>query len=65
MRTNIDLDDALIKEAFRFAQVRTKREVVDLALREFVAMHRRKDLRELRGKVKFRATYDYKSLRAG
>ena len=65
MRTNIDLDDALIKEALRFAQVRTKRELVNLALREFVAMHRRKDLRELRGRVKFRAKYDHKSLRAG
>lgn len=65
MRTNIDLDDALIKEALRFARVRTKREMVDLALREFVATHRRKDLRELRGRIKFRTKYDHKSLRAG
>ena len=63
VRTNIDLDDELIAEAFRYADVRTKKDLVHLALREFVARHRRRDLRELPGTVGIRPDYDYKSLR--
>ncbi|MDP8948310.1 MAG: type II toxin-antitoxin system VapB family antitoxin [Actinomycetota bacterium] len=65
MRTNIVLDKELVEEAFRYAGVRTKRELVDLALREFVENHRRKDVRELRGKDLIRPDYDYKALREG
>jgi Arc/MetJ family transcription regulator len=65
MRTNIVLDDELVEEAFRHSNAKTKRELVDLALREFVANHKRKDVRELRGKIKFHPGYDYKKLREG
>lgn len=63
MRTNIELDDELMRAAFSYAPVKTKRELVQLALREFVAQHRRKDLRELRGRGGILAEYDYKGLR--
>ena len=63
MRTNIVLDDDLVSEAFRYAGVRTKRELVDKALREFVENRRRRDVRELRGKVRIREDYDHKRLR--
>jgi predicted nucleic acid-binding protein/Arc/MetJ family transcription regulator len=46
VRTNIVLDDELVEEAFELANVKTKRELVDLALREFVANRRRRDIRE-------------------
>lgn len=36
MRTNIVLDDRLVREAMRLSKAQTKREVVDLALREKV-----------------------------
>jgi Arc/MetJ family transcription regulator len=65
VRTNIVLDDNLVKEPFRHAPVKTKRELVDLALREFVASRKRKDLRELFGRGGIRADYDYKALRIG
>jgi Arc/MetJ family transcription regulator len=65
MRTNIVLDDNLVKEAFRHAPVKTKRELVDLALREFVATRKRRDLRELVGKVRLDPSYDYKKARIG
>jgi Arc/MetJ family transcription regulator len=65
MRTNIVIDDELVKEAFRYAGVRTKRELVDLALREFVENHRRRDVRELRGEITFHPGYDHKRLREG
>jgi Arc/MetJ family transcription regulator len=52
-----------VKEAFRHAPVKTKRELVDLALREFVAARKRRDLRELFGRGGIREDYDYKALR--
>jgi Arc/MetJ family transcription regulator len=37
MRTNIDIDDEVLREAQRLVGTRTKRETVDLALCELVA----------------------------
>ena len=65
MRTNIVLDDGLVKEALRYAPVKTKRELVDLALREFVAARKRRDVRDLFGRGGMADDYDYKALRAG
>jgi Arc/MetJ family transcription regulator len=65
MRTNIVLDDDLVREALELSKIRTKRELVDQALREFVAFRKRLDLRELRGKGGLRPDYDHKRLRAG
>jgi Arc/MetJ family transcription regulator len=53
MRTNIDIDDAVLKEVQRLTGARTKREAVDLALRELVARYRRVGLLRLRGKVRW------------
>lgn len=64
MRTNIVLDDALVEEAFRYAGgIHTKRELVEVALREFVQIRKVKDIRELKGKISFSQDYDYKSMR--
>lgn len=53
MRTNIDIDDKVLEEARRLTGARTKRETVDLALRELVASYRRAGLLKLRGKVRW------------
>ena len=65
MRTNIVLDDNVVREAFKISHLHTKRELISTALKEFVRNHTRMDLRDLRGKVAFRKDYDYKSLRKG
>ena len=65
MRTNIVLNDALVEEAMRLAKVDTKKDVINLALEEFVKNHRKKNLMDLKGKVKFDDDYDYKSMREG
>jgi Arc/MetJ family transcription regulator len=65
MHPNIVLDGELIKEAFRYAGVRTKQELVGLALEEFVENHNGRDVREVRGKIKFYSGYDHKRLREG
>jgi Arc/MetJ family transcription regulator len=53
MRTNIDIDDVVLREVQRLTGAKTKREAVDLALRELVARHRRVGLLKLRGKVRW------------
>ncbi|MCK5098837.1 MAG: type II toxin-antitoxin system VapB family antitoxin [Desulfobacteraceae bacterium] len=63
MRTNIVLDDMLIKEAIRLSGVKTKKEVVALALQEFVTNKKRLNLLDLSGKIIFNKDYDYKTLR--
>jgi Arc/MetJ family transcription regulator len=64
VRTNIVLDDKLVKEAMKLANVRTKREVVDVALRRFVQNGRQKKLLELYGTNGIRKDYDYKRARS-
>lgn len=64
MRTNIVLNEALVDEAFKYATgIHTKRELVEVALREFVKHHKIKDIRDLRGKIEFAQGYDHKSMR--
>ena len=53
MRTNIDLDDALIKEAQRLTGLKTKRAVVEEGLRTLVRIKRQKKILDLAGKVQF------------
>ena len=63
MRTNIDLDDDLIREALRFSQAKTKKELIHLVLKEFVENRRRLSLLDLEGGIEFAQGYDYKQLR--
>jgi len=63
MRTNIMLDDDLVQEAFSLTGVRTKRELVRLALEELIRRHRKRDLTELAGRIQLRDDFDHKALR--
>lgn len=63
MRTTIDLNDELVREAFALTGAKTKRGLVELALRELVRRHRKKDLTELAGRVQLRDDYDHKATR--
>jgi Arc/MetJ family transcription regulator len=63
MRTNIDIDDALLEEAFSFSKAKTKKDLIHEALMAFIRLKKRKDLTELAGQIQFRKDYDYKALR--
>jgi Arc/MetJ family transcription regulator len=63
MRTNVVLDDELVREAMALSQLKTKRDLVDQALREFVAFRKRLNIRDLRGSGLIDESYDYKALR--
>jgi Arc/MetJ family transcription regulator len=64
MRTNIVLDDALVAEAFRHSTARTKKDLVDEALRELIRLRGRRSLLDIKGKIRFASAYD-KTVRAG
>jgi Arc/MetJ family transcription regulator len=55
MRTNIELDDGLIEEAFRLTNVRTKKELI--------RARKKRNLLDLSGQIQFTPDYDYKALR--
>ena len=50
MRTNIEIDDRLMKDTLKVTGLKTKREVVDFALREVLRLNKQIGLKKLRGK---------------
>ena len=52
MRTNIDIDDDLMRQAMRSSGARTKRAVVEEGLRLLIQTRGQASMRRLRGKVK-------------
>ena len=50
-RTNIVLDDRLVREGLRRFRCRSKRQLVHLALTELLKRARRRDVLSLRGQV--------------
>jgi len=64
MRTNIVIDDALINEAIKLTGIRTKRELVNLALKELVANRKKKDLFKLAGQIRLSDDFDHKQNRS-
>jgi len=63
MRTNIVIDDQLIKEALRLSKLKTKKELIQKALEEFIKNRKRLNLKKIKGKIKFSDDYDYKEMR--
>ena len=64
MRTNIELDAELVREAQELSQIKTKRELIHQALKEFVNHRKRLDLRKLEGSDLLDPEYDYKERRS-
>ena len=54
MRTNIHLDDALLRRAARLSGLRTKREIVHQSLQTFVRLKEQEKIRGYRGKLRWR-----------
>jgi Arc/MetJ family transcription regulator len=53
MRTNIDIDDDLMRQAMRSSGARTKRAVVEEGLRLLIQTRAQRSIRRLRGKVRW------------
>lgn len=58
MRTNIEIDDKLMKETLKVTGLKTKREAVELALKELLRIRRQADVKELWGKFDWQGDLD-------
>ncbi len=58
MRTNIVIDDKLMKDALRASGAKTKREAVELGLKTLVQLNRQARVRQLRGKLQWAGDLD-------
>ena len=58
MRTNIEIDDKLMKDALRYTGAKTKREAVELGLRTLVQLGRQVEVRKMRGKLHWEGDLD-------
>ncbi len=56
MRTTIDIDDSLLREAMKLSGNLTKKATVEAGLRLLVPMQAQDNVRQLRGKVPWQAT---------
>ena len=64
MRTNIERDAELVREAQELSRIKAKRELIHQVLKEFVNHRKRLDLREIEGSNLLDPKYDHKKLRA-
>lgn len=64
VRTNIVLDEKLVREAMKLAKVSSKREAVDLALRRFVQSGKQRRLLDLKASGGLAKNYDHKRVRS-
>lgn len=53
LRTNIELDTELVNEAMKLTQMKTKKELVNYAIKELVRKVKRKNLLSFEGKIKW------------
>lgn len=58
MRTNIDIDEKLMKQAMKVAGTASKRETVEKALELLVRIEGQQTIRKLRGKVNWEGDLD-------
>jgi len=58
MRTNINIDEDLIRECRELTHLKTKKEIVDSALKEFIKLCKRKKTLELEGKIEWEGNLD-------
>ncbi len=60
MATNLAIDDKLLNEALEISGLRTKKDTVNLALKEFVDRHKQIEILSIFGKMDPDPDYDYK-----
>jgi Arc/MetJ family transcription regulator len=63
MRTNIVIDDKLMRETLRATGLRTKREAVELGLRTLLRLRKQGEIRRLRGTLDWQG--DLNAMRNG
>ena len=64
MPTNLAIDDLLLREAQRVGKKKTKKDVVNEALTEYIQRRRQAEIIEVFGTVDYDEEYDYKAGRS-
>jgi Arc/MetJ family transcription regulator len=63
MASNLSIDDSLLVLAQHVSGLKTKKDTVNLALKEFVQRRRQEEVLDLFGTVEYDDSYDYKEQR--
>jgi len=63
MATNLAIDDNLLILAQNIAGIKTKKDTVNLALKEFIQRRKQEEIIAIFGKIEFAEDYDYKRMR--
>jgi Arc/MetJ family transcription regulator len=58
MRTNIDIDDDLMDDALQVTGLKTKREVVELALKTLIRLKKQEHIKAYKGKLLWEGDLD-------
>jgi Arc/MetJ family transcription regulator len=58
MRTNIVIDDELMKQVLKQTGIKTKREAVDMGLKTLLRLKRQENIRNYRGKFEWTGDLD-------
>jgi Arc/MetJ family transcription regulator len=58
MRTNIVIDDMLMRDVLRVTGLKTKREAVENGLRTLLRLRQQEDVRKFRGKLHWEGNLD-------
>ena len=60
MATNLAIDNELLHEALVISGLKTKKDTVNLALKEFINRHKQSEIIDIFGKMDPDPDYDYK-----
>ncbi len=63
MKTNVELDDALVEEAFRLTVASTETELLHLALQALIKAQKKHNLLDLSGQIQFAPDFAPPALR--
>ena len=60
---NLSVDTQLLNDALKISGLKTKKDTVNLALREFIKKRKTSEILELFGTIEYDGDYDYKKAR--
>jgi Arc/MetJ family transcription regulator len=63
MATNLAIDDELLNNALKAGGLKTKKDTVNLALKEFIQRRKTADIIDLFGKIAYAPDHDHKKAR--
>jgi Arc/MetJ family transcription regulator len=53
MRTNIEIDDALMSDVLEMTGLRTKKEAVELGLKTLIRLKKQERIKQFKGKIRW------------